>query len=43
MIFEFIKKVQFENYDGNYTFTITTFGQKIGRFDKFIKKALNDK
>ncbi len=43
MVFDFIKKVQFENYNNNYTFTIATFGQNIGRFDKFIKKALNDK
>lgn len=42
MVFEFIEKLKFENYSNNYIFTIATYGQNIGRFDKFIKKALND-
>lgn len=43
MVFEFIEQVKFTNYNNNYTFTIATFGQNIGRFDNFIKEALNDK
>lgn len=42
MIFDFINNVEFKNYNGNYIFAIATYGQNIGRFDKFIEKALNE-
>ncbi len=43
MVFEFIEKVNFKNYNNNYVFTIATFGQNIGRYDEFISEALDNK
>ena len=43
MIFDFIKNVEFINYEDNYIFVIATYGQNIGRFDRFLEKALNER
>ena len=40
MVMDFIRKVEFQNYNGNYTFAVATYGQNIGRFDEFIKEVL---
>ena len=36
IVFDFIKKIDIE---GHYTFAVATYGQNIGRFDKFFEQA----
>ena len=43
MVFDFIRKLKFINYNDNYLFAVTTYGQNIGRFDKFFNKELESK
>lgn len=43
MIFDFLAKAKFNNYKNNYLFILATYGQNVGRFDKFLAKALEDK
>ncbi len=40
MVFDFIHKVKLNGYSGQYIFAVATYGQNMGRFDRFFNEEL---
>lgn len=43
MVFDFLSKMELGNFHDNYIFAVATYGQNIGRFDKFFDVELEKK